>query len=246
MTNARTAKSARDKAAELRAQAARKEARRRSAIALGVVTVVIALIVTAFAIVRSSAEKTSQGLVNPANVSSDGSIVVGKASAPVTLVAYEDFQCPACQAFEEGSASQIQQWISAGTLKVEYRPIAFLDRMSSTNYSSRALNAAAAVANSAPSAFAKFHALLFEHQPKEGSAGLTDDQLIQYAADAGAPEPAIRAAVQNGSYDSWVTKVTDAASKANVTETPTLIVNGSKLSGYDPAVLKQAVEAAAK
>lgn len=245
MTNARTARTARDKAAELRAQAARKEARRRSTIALGVVSVIIALIVGAFVIVQRSQDRTNTAVVTPANLSSNGSIVVGKASAPVTLVAYEDFQCPACREFEKTSAGQIQSWINAGTLRVEYRPIAFLDRMSSTDYSTRALNVAAAVVNSAPSAFGEFHTSLFANQPKEGSAGLSDDQLIQYAVNAGAPKAAIATAVHNGTYEGWAATVTSDASKAKVTQTPTLLVNGTTLPSYAPAVLQKAVEAAA-
>ena len=245
MTNARTARSARDKAAELRTQAAWREARRRSGIALGVVTVVIALIVTAFVLIRNETGPAGDALVTPANLT-DGSIVVGKSSAPVTLVAYEDFQCPSCREFETTSAAQIAQWVDAGTVRVEYRPVAFLDRMSTTKYSTRALNITAAVVNSAPSAFERFHALLFAHQPDEGSAGLTDDQLVQYAVQAGAPKAAIGEAARNGTYEPWAAQVTEAASKANVTGTPTLIVNGTRLSSYDPGVVKQAVEAAAR
>ncbi len=244
MTNARTARTTRDKAAELRAAAARRQARRRSAIALATVTAVIVLIVAAVALVHTT--KHSATTVAPAHLSANGSILVGSASAPVTLVAYEDFQCPACQAFEQANAAQIQAWTSAGTLKVEYRPVAFLDRMSTTDYSTRALNVAAAVVDSAPSAFPQFHALLFAHQPEEGSAGLTDAQLITYATSAGTPLAAVRQAVDKHTYDGWAAQVTDAASKAGVASTPTLIVNGTRLKSYDPATLKQAVEAAQK
>src|SRR5215212_8404790 len=97
MTNARTARTARDKAAELRADAARKEARRRSAIALAIVTVVIALIAGVFVLVQNGRQDAVNATaVAPANLGANGSITVGEASAPVTLVAYEDFGCPAC------------------------------------------------------------------------------------------------------------------------------------------------------
>ncbi len=246
MTNARTAKSARDKAAQLRAEAARREARRRSVIALSVVTLVVLVIAATFVLIHASKTSKTESAIAPANLSSNGSIVVGQPTAPVTLVAYEDFQCPACEDFEQGSAGQIQQWVSDGTVKVEYRPIAFLDRMSSTGYSTRALNIAAALVNSDPAAFAAFHASLYTHQPKEGSAGLTDAQLIQYAVDAGGPRAALEQAAKNGTYKAWAAKTTDAASKAGVVETPTLIVNGQKLKDHSPATVKKAVEAAAK
>ena len=68
--------------------------------------------------------------------------------------------------------------VEDGKVKVEYRPIAFLDDASTTDYSSRALNALMVVLDeSGQDAFEAYHRLLFENQPAEGTAGLTDDQL---------------------------------------------------------------------
>jgi len=245
MTNARTAKSARDKAAELRAQAARQEARRRSFIALGIVTLVVIVIVGSFVLVRNTKDTSADEVTVPAGVTSTGAIVVGQASAPVTLTAYEDFQCPACRQFEQANAAQIQQWVDAGTVKVEYQPIAFLDRASTSQYSTRALNVAAAVVNSKPAAFPAFHRLLFENQPEEGTAGLSNAKLRSLATQAGAPEAAITQAIEKGTYRAWAAKVTEDASKAGVNQTPTLKVNGTQLKSSEPAAVKQAVEAAA-
>ena len=91
---------------------------------------------------------------------------------------YEDFQCPSCKAFEENVGSTLATDVSNGQIQLEYRPVAFLDRASTTNYSSRALGTAAcALDDGGPTVFTKLHDLLFTHQPAEGSAGLTDGQL---------------------------------------------------------------------
>ena len=55
MTNARTVRSTRDKAAELRAEAARKEARRRSTLIAVVVAVVLVVVVGATVVVVGAA-----------------------------------------------------------------------------------------------------------------------------------------------------------------------------------------------
>jgi protein-disulfide isomerase len=248
MTNARSAKTARDKAAELRAEVARREARRRSLIALAAVTAVVAVIVGVFVLVQNSKRdsvSTAAAAAAPANAGNDGSITVGKATAPVTLTAYEDFQCPACLSFEQANAAQIKTWVDAGTVKVVYHPIAFLDRASTTKYSTRSLNAAAAVVNYAPASFEAFHQALFANQPAEGSAGLPDDKLIELAVTAGAPKDKITAAVTGLTYQAWTVKVTEDASKAGINSTPTLLVNGTKLASFAPDVVKKAVEAAA-
>ena len=83
--------------------------------------------------------------------------------------------------------------IADGKVKVEYRIVSFLDDASENEYSSRAANALYVVADTAgPDAFAKFHTLLYENQPAEGTAGPDDDQLIAWAVEAGADEAAVR------------------------------------------------------
>ena len=234
MTNARvTRESRQQKAAAMRAQAARAEARRRSMIVTGAVLAVIALIVAIFVIVQNAKHTTaSTGGATPTGFDANYSVTVGKATAPVTVIAYEDFQCPVCRQFEQANAAQLEAWVKAGTVKIEYRPIAFLDRSSTTNYSTRALNAAAALVTLKPTAFATFHKELFNNQPAEGSAGLSNQMLIALAVQAGAPQAGMTTAINNQSY------------KAYVTGTPTVKVNGKQLSNNDAASVKAAVDAA--
>ena len=235
------------KASALRAQVARQEARRRQAIAGGVVLVVVALAVAVFVVIQNARhDDATAGATPPANIGPGNSIVVGQAGAPVTLTAYEDFQCPVCNDYEQANTAQIDTWVKAGTVKVEYRPVSILDRASSTNYSTRALNAAAAVVNSAPGAFPAFHQALFANQPAEGTAGLTDDKLIELAVAAGAPKAPVTAAIKDGKFKGWAAKVTEDASKDGLTGTPWVKVNGTVLKEPTAANLKAAVEAAAK
>jgi protein-disulfide isomerase len=235
------------KVAVMRAQAAKAEARRRSMIVGTAIIAVIIVIVAAFVLVQHSRHnsETAKG-PTPANLAADNSIVVGKASAPVTITAYEDFQCPTCLQFEQQNATQIAAWVKAGTVKVEYRPVAILDRSSSTNYSTRSLNAAAALIDTDPSAFQAFHDALYANQPAEGTAGLTNAKLIDLAVSAGASKAAITAAVDSETYKGWTIRVTDAASKAGLTGTPWVKVNNQVIQQPTPTNLTAAVDAAAK
>ena len=113
------------------------------------------------------------------------------------------------------------------------------------DYSTRALNAAAAVVDTAgPDAYQKFHDLLFANQPPEGGSGLTNDQLVEYAGQAGATGSAVQADILELTYGDWVKTVTDQASKDGVTGTPTVIVDGTKLTDLSPDGLTAAVQAA--
>jgi protein-disulfide isomerase len=241
-------KASRDqRAAKVKAQqaAARKaEARRRNGIIAGAVVAVLVVVVGVGALVQAGRNSTSGTSATPSNFSGAGStsVVLGQSSAPVTVTVFEDFQCPICQNFEKTVGPTIQSLRDAGTIKVEYRSIAFLDRMSSTNYSTRSLNAAACVRDSSPDSYEKFHDLLFENQPAENTAGLPDSKLVDLAKEAGATN--VQSCVKNQQFKDWTVKVTDAASKDGVNGTPTVRVNGTELVNPSADQLKQAVEKA--
>jgi protein-disulfide isomerase len=235
-----------DKRAAEAAARARAERRRRSLLGglVGGLVVLVALVVVI--VVQTQRTTTSASAAVPANTTGGTEIVVGSASAPVTVDLYEDFQCPNCKAFEAESGSTLAQLIAAGSVQAHYHGMAFLDTSANGKYSTRALNAAAAVvAAGGPTAFQKFHDLLFTHQPVEGGSGLTDDQLVQYASQAGATGTKVASAIQNLTYGDWVKKATDQASKDGVTGTPTVLVAGKKLADTSAAGLTAAVTAAA-
>jgi protein-disulfide isomerase len=93
----------------------------------------------------------------------------------------------------------------------------------------------------APDGFQQFHDALYAEQPAEGGAGLTNDRLLDLAVAAGAPRDAANAAIVGLTYKGWTAKVTEAASKAGVTSTPTVIVNGTTLADHSPGALAAAV-----
>jgi protein-disulfide isomerase len=165
----------------------------------------------------------------PSNLSGTYNVVIGKSSAPTTIKLYEDLQCPVCKSFEQVTGQRIRAAIADGKVQVDYHMVAFLDRSSTTNYSSRALNAAMAVLSTAgPNAFLEFHAIAYDNQPAEGSAGVPDSTLIDWAVQAGADEDKVSPLIDGNVYHQWVVNATDQMSKDKVTGTPTIFVDGEK------------------
>lgn len=250
MTNARAARSAREKAAAMQAEAAKREARRRNILVALSAVVAVAVIVGAAFLIRAAQQEGEDAAspgssVAPRNITNNA-VVEGQSSAPVTLTVYEDFQCPACAAFEQLNAEQIAGWVKDGTVKVEYRIISILDHQSSDEYSTRSANAAAAVTDLAPAGFTTFHASLFAEQPAEGGPGLPDDRLVELAVAAGAVEADVRPAIEDRKFAGWVKTVTDEATNGGLKGTPTVKVNGEELQDYAAETVKKAVEEAAK
>jgi protein-disulfide isomerase len=185
----------------------------------------------------------------PSGVVDQYAVPRGDRSAPVTLTLYEDFQCPVCRQVEAIVGPTVARFAESGTVRVEYRPIAFLDAASTTEYSSRALNAAACVLDErGTGAFVRMHDLLFAQQPPEGTAGLSDEQLGALAARAGAKSEAVGGCIDDERFAGRVDAATEQASKDGVNATPTILVDGEQLqlSGEEsPATtLRDAIQAA--
>ena len=137
----------------------------------------------------------------------------------------------------------IAGWVGAGRVKVHYHVISFLDGSSTTKYSSRAANALYASATVSPDVFARYHQLLYQRQPAEGSAGLTEDTLVQLAQDSGAG--AVADQIRAGTYADYVARATDQSSKDGVTGTPTVLVDGQAVARPTLDAVTAAVNAAA-
>jgi protein-disulfide isomerase len=233
------------RAAEAAARA-RADHRRRTVIGAVTAVVLLALAVIITVAVQSQRTTASANAIVPAHTIDHGMVIpVGQSTAPVTVDLYEDLQCPNCKAFEDQSGATLAGLVAAGTVQLHYHPMAFLDSSANQNYSTRALNAAAAVLNAAgPDAYQKFHDLLYAHQPPETGPGLTDEQLIDYAGQAGATGPTVADQIRTVTYRDWTRRVTDQASKDGVTGTPTVLVGGKQLTDLSPNGITTAVQAA--
>lgn len=254
--------SAREKAREQRVRQQRREKRNRAVLQASIGVVILAIIAVVSVVIVNSVKPAGPGPRNMASggitigqgfkASSSGSIPGGGTPAPaitpsgkVVIQAWEDFGCPACLSFETANAAQVQQLVQSGSAVIEYFPVAILDRnFTDGNYSSRAANAGAAVANWSPDTYFAFHRLMYANQPKEGSAGLTDDRLIAIAKQAkSAHMTQIAKAIKDDQYSAWVKARTEefvdgkgnlskvGIPSANRSATPTVVVNGKYFNG---------------
>lgn len=163
----------------------------------------------------------------PATVVAPGT--EAEAGKPVKVVAYIDFICPICKQFETAYGETLTKLRDEGKISLEYRALGFLDRQSTTNYSSRAANAAACVVNTSPEKYADFVNLLFERQPAEGGAGISDDELKKMATEVGAAS--IDSCVEEKTFRPYVKVITQETLNIGVTGTPTVFIDGKQWDG---------------
>lgn len=221
-------------------EAAKRRERQRRLRNVGAVIAVVALVAVGVII---QAVRTSDGDPGvPAGVVRDYGLPAGSTDAPVLVEVYQDYLCPACGRFEREAGPVLEQMIEDERIRVVYYPVAFLDRFSTTRYSTRAVNAVACAADQG--AALAMQDLLFEQQPPEGGPGLSNGRLIELGARAGASGSGFQRCVRQEEYRPWTFRATDAASKARVVRTPTVRVDGEELSLPTVDALRAAVRAA--
>ncbi len=168
----------------------------------------------------------------PAAVATDDGLVLG--DGPVTVDLYVDLMCPVCQNFESTAGPTLDELVANHKIKLVYHPVAILDDRSSTKYSTRAGAAAAASAESGK--LAAYVKALYAAQPPEGSAGLTNAELIRIAGTVGITGSGFTDAVNSGRYQDWITHVTEVADSKGIRGTPTLLVNGKQVTATNDAL----------
>jgi protein-disulfide isomerase len=160
--------------------------------------------------------------VIPAGAPENGDgIVLG--SGPPLVDAYIDFLCPFCRMFEERSGPEIDALVDRGVITLVYHPLGFLDRLSTTRYSTRA--AAASGCASDGGRFREYLYALYENQPPEGSDGLSDEELVSLGLGCGLDED-FGSCVMAGRYVPWAEYMTALAIARGVNGTPSVYVDG--------------------
>ncbi|MBI4022889.1 DsbA family protein [Candidatus Berkelbacteria bacterium] len=154
----------------------------------------------------------------------------GNESARVTLIEYGDFQCPACRFFFE-LLRQLKTEFPPQELRVIYRHFP-LDNI----HSNARAAAHAAEAAGEQGKFFPMHDLLYERQPEWSELDDPTDVFATYAEDLGLDLALFRETLDRPETKEAVQADVRSGNVAQVTATPTFILNGKKIdnpNSYD-------------
>ncbi len=185
----------------------------------------------------TSQDILSAPAVVPAGAPENGDgIVLGH--GPALVDAYIDFLCPFCRMFEERSGPAIDALVDRGVITLVYHPLGFLDRLSTTRYSTRA--AASSGCASDGGRFREYLYTLYDNQPPEGSDGLNDEELVQLGLQSGLDET-FGLCVRAGKYLAWAEYMTAMAVARGVNGTPSVYVDGAGVPASADAIVAAAL-----
>ena len=252
---------------EVRRREARvRKVRRRITAAVAVVAGAAVVItgggLIAWAVVRS-------GEVGPANMLSDGMLLTGSTDqtsgqatlTPITtdalqadakpvatnlttysstanIVLYLDYASPKTAKFITANGSAIEQWLAAGYVTLEIHPVA-MSATASNDYSTRAANALACVANSDPNNFLAVSDALLAAASATKETTMSTAALQALVTKAGVTNVAVTGCISGSSYANWVTAATQRAThgdllnanKKSLTSAPLVVVDKKVYSG---------------
>ena len=147
---------------------------------------------------------------------------IGPAGAPVSLVAFSDFQCSYCRAYSRTLRRLVDHYGDSVRLVFRQYPLPGIHPDAQ-----RAAEASLCAADQGR--FWEMHDLLFEDPGKLG-----EGEVLNRAEQLGLDVPAFRLCLSSGSRAALVREDMRAGDGAGVEGTPTLFVNGRHIDGNRP------------
>ena len=166
-------------------------------------------------------------------IATDDQPVKGNSKALVTIVEFTDFQCPSCARQHPVLERIVSEFGDQLRLVVRDFPL------SQHAHARKAAEAAEAAREQGK--YWEYAALLFRNQ-----SALGVDKLRQYASDLGLDRARFDASLDSGKFAEQVQRDLADGRRLGVNGTPTLYINGKRVSDNSYESLKSAVEAALK
>ena len=155
------------------------------------------------------------------NINLNGAPIKGPKNAPVTIVAFSDFQCPFCSRVVPTLKDIEKQYEGKVRVAFKHQPLPFHDKAKGA--------AAASMAANEQGKFWEMHDKLFANQ-----GALDRPSLDKYASEIGLDMGKFRAAMDSNKFEAQITKDSNEGSQIGANGTPTFFINGRQLVGAQP------------
>ncbi len=199
----------------------------KTLIGIGIVTIVI-VFGGIFLLSKGSASSNPSATSIPQKITSerlvrDDSPVNGTKDAPVTVVEFGDFQCPACGAAYPIVEKVLNEY--PGKIRLVFRHFPLQQHQNALPASK------AAEAGSVEGKFWMMYNLLYTNQAKWSVEGDPTNTFLSYADEIKMDREKFKTAMNDSKIMDKINRDKDDGNALGVTATPTFFVNGIKLQG---------------
>ncbi len=207
--------------------------------AIAVTAVVgVALAVGAFALAGCDEEKTPVDATRSGYLADipQGGVTLGDPAATVTLIQFEDLQCPVCKRYQdEGFRNLVEEYVATGKVKVRFVGLAFLGIDSE-------ISLRHALAAGKHGKLFQFAEELYARQGGENSGWVTETLLAEIATALGLDPAAIAAEADGADITAQSEEMAAEAATREVPGTPWFFVQVGNGEPYAVQVPSFAVE----
>ncbi len=189
----------------------------------GAFIVIIGLIVWGLVAAQMKAAREEQAVLLPTDIATSTDHIHGNVNAPVTLVEYGDFQCPACGAYYP-IVEQIVASTSPDTLRFVFRHFPL------TQHANAIPAAKASEAASLQGKFWDMYNKLYSTQKDWENSTDTKTVFVGYAKSLGLDEKKFLSDFESKSIQEVINNQYKGGAKAGINSTPTFFLNGAKIA----------------
>ncbi|MCM3668973.1 DsbA family protein [Mesobacillus maritimus] len=192
-----------------------------------ILTLIVVTIIAALVLINSKSEtKANVSLEKQPPI--EGQPVLGDADAPVTVVEFGDYKCPACKSWgDEFLPHLFEEYVNKGKVKFSYINVLFHGEESELGSL-----AGEAIYKQNPDSYWEFHKKLFSQQPSpdHDSKWITPETINEVAGTiSGIDLTQLQKDMQNPSVMAELEKDTKLVEEFKVEKTPTIMVNDTVL-----------------
>ncbi len=211
---------------------------------MAVVLTLVVVVILAAVVVFSNKQEALPTDIKQIDIT--GQPLLGEKDAPVTVVEFGDFKCPACKAWGEMIYPKlVNDYIETGTVKFAFVNVLFHGKESTLGSI-----AAESVFKRNPGVYWDFHQALFDAQPTENhdAQWITPERILEIAV--GLPEIDQTHLKEDMEQEATMDSVKldeDLVREVGVSLTPTIVINGKMMEDpFDYEAIKTAIEQATK
>lgn len=172
----------------------------------------------------SAATTLQRVVMTPEQLNRVPGISQGSPGAPVVIMEFADFQCPACGQFARFSKPLVADHIQNGNVRFVWYDFPLVQIHANAMLAARAGRCA-----NEQERFWEYHDVLFGRQSEWSPSTRAVDLFVGYTQQAGVDRQAFEACLRSDRFQQEVSESYEMGSSLGVSGTPTLFVNGKRI-----------------